>query len=49
MSLVSMPFVGSGQDLGLHIAASVVMIGSIVALGYGFWLLFVPLLMQKKP
>ena len=37
MSLVSMPFVGSGQDLGLHIAASVVMIGSIVALAYGFW------------
>jgi len=37
MSLVNMPFVGSGQDLGLHIAASVVMIGSIVALGYGFW------------
>ena len=37
MSLVSMPFVGSGQDLGLHIAASVVMIGSIVAIAYGFW------------
>lgn len=37
MSLVSMPFVGSGQDLGLHIAASVVMIGSVVALAYGFW------------
>lgn len=37
MSLVSMPFVGSGQDLGLHIVASVVMIGSIIALAYGFW------------
>ncbi|PQJ84908.1 MFS transporter [Aliivibrio sifiae] len=37
MSLVSMPFVGSGQDLGLHVVASVVMIGSIIALAYGFW------------
>ena len=37
MSLVSMPFVGSGQDLGLHVIASVVMLGSIIALAYGFW------------
>ncbi len=37
MSLVSMPFVGSGQDLGLHVVASVVMLGSIIALAYGFW------------
>ncbi|WP_037028233.1 hypothetical protein [Psychromonas aquimarina] len=37
MSLISMPFVETGVDTGLHIAAAVVMVGSIVAIAAGFW------------
>ncbi|MCL1093459.1 MFS transporter [Shewanella kaireitica] len=37
MSLVSMPFVETGVDTGLHIAATVVMVGVIAMLAIGFW------------
>ncbi|MBW3140775.1 MFS transporter [Ferrimonas balearica] len=37
MSLMSMPFVDTGFDTGLHVMASVVMIGTLAALAYGFW------------
>ncbi|MBY6188080.1 MFS transporter [Marinobacter hydrocarbonoclasticus] len=37
MSLMSMPFVDTGFDTGLHVMASVVMLGTVAALAYGFW------------
>ncbi len=37
MSLVSIPFVDTSADTVLHIAASIVLISSIVAGLYGFW------------
>jgi hypothetical protein len=37
MSLLSAPFVGSGADLGLHIAAGVVLLATVTAAVYGFW------------
>lgn len=37
MSLASVPFVGTGADTALHVAAAVVMLVSIVGIIYGFW------------
>ncbi|MBY5993455.1 MFS transporter [Ferrimonas balearica] len=37
MSLMNMPFVDTGFDTGLHVVASVVMLGTLAAIGYGFW------------
>ncbi|MFH0260365.1 MFS transporter [Vibrio mediterranei] len=37
MSLVSIPFVESSADTVLHIAASILLIGSIAAGLFGFW------------
>ncbi|WP_406610696.1 MFS transporter [Agarivorans sp. JK6] len=37
MSLVSMPFVGGAADTALHAVAITVLLGTIVAIGFGFW------------
>ncbi len=37
MSLVSVPFVGTGADTALHIFTAVVLVGTIGAVAYGFW------------
>ncbi|MBA5764377.1 MFS transporter [Vibrio sp. 404] len=37
MSLVSVPFVGTGADTALHIFATVVLVSTIAACAYGFW------------
>ncbi|UJF17741.1 MFS transporter [Vibrio sp. SS-MA-C1-2] len=37
MSLISMPFVGTGFDTGLHVVAGVVLIATVAAIGIGFW------------
>lgn len=37
MSLVSMPFVDTGFDMGLHIVAAVVLVATVAAAGIGFW------------
>ena len=37
MSLITMPFVGSGFDTGLHIVAAVVLIATVAAAGIAFW------------
>lgn len=37
MSLFSMPFSGTSVDTALHIVAGVVMLGTIAAIGIGFW------------
>ncbi len=37
MSLISMPFVDTGFDTGLHIVGAVVLIGTIVGALYAFW------------
>lgn len=37
MSLISMPFVETGFDTGLHIVAGVVLAGTILGALYGFW------------
>ncbi|RTR39834.1 MFS transporter [Shewanella canadensis] len=37
MSLLSMPFVETSADTGLHIAAFVVMVATIVLAAIGFW------------
>ncbi|MFT5712298.1 MAG: hypothetical protein ACI9DQ_000701 [Glaciecola sp.] len=37
MSLFSMPFVDTGVDTALHVVAAIVLIGTIAAVGIGFW------------
>ena len=37
MALFHMPFVGTGVDTGLQIAAAVVLFGVVAAVGYYFW------------
>ena len=37
MSLVSVPFVGTGADTALHVVAGVVLVATIAAACYGFW------------
>ena len=37
LSIVSVPFVGTDIDTALHVVASVVLLGSIVVVAYGFW------------
>ncbi|RJX75338.1 MFS transporter [Vibrio sinensis] len=37
MSLLSVPFVGTGVDTTLHVIAAVVMIATIAAVIIGFW------------
>ena len=37
MSLITMPFVDTGFDIGLHVVAAVVLIGTIVGALYAFW------------
>ncbi|WP_299695187.1 MFS transporter [uncultured Vibrio sp.] len=37
MSLVSVPFVGTGADSALHVVAGVVLVATIAAACYGFW------------
>lgn len=37
MSLLSVPFVGTGADTALHVIAAVVLIASVAAAVYGFW------------
>jgi hypothetical protein len=37
MSLVSIPFVESSVDTVLHVSAGIILIGTIVAVLYGFW------------
>ncbi len=37
MSLLSVPFVGTGADTALHVVASLVLVLTISAAGYGFW------------
>ncbi|PMN26832.1 MFS transporter [Vibrio splendidus] len=37
MSLVSVPFVGTGADTALHVVAGVVLIATIAAACYEFW------------
>ncbi|GAL34650.1 permease of the major facilitator superfamily [Vibrio maritimus] len=37
MSLVSVPFVGTGADTALHVVSAVVLVASIGAAIYGFW------------
>ncbi|SGY90925.1 Putative uncharacterized protein [Moritella viscosa] len=37
MSLISMPFVGTGFNTGLHIVAAVVLIATVAAAGISFW------------
>ncbi|CAH1546434.1 MFS transporter [Vibrio rotiferianus] len=37
MSLLSVPFVGTGADTALHVVAAVVLIASVAGACYGFW------------
>ena len=37
MSLLSVPFVGSGADTALHVVATIVLVGTVAAAAYGFW------------
>ncbi|OCH13698.1 MULTISPECIES: MFS transporter [unclassified Aliivibrio] len=37
MSLISMPFVDTGFDTGLHVVATIVLIGTVFGALYGFW------------
>lgn len=37
MSLLSVPFVGTGADTALHVVAGVVLVATIAAAYYGFW------------
>ncbi len=37
MSLLSVPFVGTGADTALHVVAGVVLVATIAAACYGFW------------
>ncbi|MDN3695973.1 MULTISPECIES: MFS transporter [Vibrio] len=37
MSLLSVPFVGTGADTALHVVAGVVLLATIAAAGFGFW------------
>ncbi len=37
MSLITMPFVDTGFDTGLHIVSAVVLVGTIIGALYGFW------------
>ncbi|MEZ8012591.1 MULTISPECIES: MFS transporter [Vibrio] len=37
MSLLSVPFVGTGADTALHVVAAVVLVATIAAACYGFW------------
>lgn len=37
MSLLSVPFVGTGADTALHVVSAVVLVASIGAAIYGFW------------
>ncbi|GEM79039.1 MFS transporter [Vibrio superstes] len=37
MSLISMPFVDTSFDTGLHVVGAVVLIGTIVGALYAFW------------
>jgi hypothetical protein len=37
MSLLSVPFVGTGADTALHVVAGIVLVATIAAAGYGFW------------
>lgn len=37
MSLLSVPFVGTGADTTLHVVAGVVLVATIAAACYGFW------------
>lgn len=37
MSLVSIPFVGTNADIGLHIVATAVLVVTFSAVIYGFW------------
>lgn len=37
MSLLAMPFVETGADMGLHVLAAIIWVGSIAAGLYGFW------------
>lgn len=37
MSLLSVPFVGTGADTALHVIAGIVLVSSVAAAVYGFW------------
>lgn len=37
MSLVSVPFVGTGADTALHVVAGVVLVATLAAAIFGFW------------
>ncbi|MGR6831516.1 MFS transporter [Aliivibrio wodanis] len=37
MSLISMPFVGTNFDTGLHVVSTIVLVGTIFGALYGFW------------
>lgn len=37
MSLVSMPFVGTGADVALHALSATVLVATVGALLFGFW------------
>lgn len=37
MSLITMPFVDTGFDTGLHVVAATVMLGSLCAIVVAFW------------
>ena len=37
MSLLSVPFVGTGADTALHVVAGIVLVATIAAACYGFW------------
>lgn len=37
MSLLSVPFVGTGADTALHVVAGIVLVATIAAAAYGFW------------
>ncbi|GAM54917.1 permease [Vibrio ishigakensis] len=37
MSLINVPFVGTGVDTALHVVSTLVLVGSISAAVYGFW------------
>ncbi|MCW8335454.1 MFS transporter [Vibrio paucivorans] len=37
MSLVSVPFVGTGVDTVIHVFATVILVATVGAAAYGFW------------
>lgn len=37
LSLLSVPFVGTGTDTVLHVVAATVLLGSVIAVAIGFW------------